>query len=181
MLNFTFVSLIWGLVLITTAISCLKFLPKNNKLWRIIPRERIIGVALGFICLIFSAYHTYPLLEGNLVSFRNFLPVVVIIITVLSFRYLDYLFTRSLGGMMLLLNNWLVHEAFNNQITTRPLFSLTCYLIAICGFVMIASPYRFRDLLEKMTTCSRWRLIVASLLFVAGSTICLISISNYAL
>ena len=32
----------------------------------------------------------------------------------------------------------------------QPLFSVTCYLIGILAMFLIATPYRFRDLLEKI-------------------------------
>ena len=171
----------FGLILIAISFFCWKILPNKKELWRIIPRDRTIGTVLGAICLIWSAMNAYPLFEGNAARFRSLLGPAVIGITLLSFFYLDYLFTRALGGIILLSVSWLLHEAFVINIPIRQLFSIICYSLGIASFFLIAAPYRFRDMLEKISKDGRWRTVVSIVILSMGCLLILISISNHVL
>ena len=172
---------LFGLVLIGVSICVWKILPKKEQLWHTIPRERYVGTALAAICLTWSAMNAYPLLEGGAAKFRSFLAPLAITITVLSYFLLDYLFSRALGGVLLLLVSWLLHEAFVVNIPFRPLFSTICYLFGIASFFLIAAPYRLRDLLEKITHEERWRTVSSILIGTIGCLLVLISASKYVL
>ncbi len=158
---------------------CWTLLPKKKNLWKSLPRERVAGIILGVVCLWWSAAHAYPLLEGGLAKLRVFIAPLLVVISVLSYFLLDYLFTRALGGFVLLTVNWLLHEAFAAHIPLRHTFSAICYLLGIFAIVIIATPYHFRDLLDKITNVPRWRLATASILGISGSVLLFISIINH--
>ncbi len=168
-INFAIGASIFGAFLIGAGLFCLRILPRDQTLWRTLPRERIIGIIMGFICLYWSAYHVNSFLEGNMLKFRSYLPVIVIAITILSYSYLDYLFVRGLGGLLLLFTTWMLHEGFVIHLPFRPIFSLMCYGFGVYGIFIIAVPYSFRDLLEKITLHIRYQWIVSLSLIVVGS------------
>ena len=180
-MKFSITVSLFGIILIAFSFLCWRILPNKKQLWRIIPRDRTLGTVLGAICLIWSAMNAYPLFEGNAVKFRAFLAPAAIIITILSYFHLDYLFSRALGGILLLSISWLLHEAFVIHTPMRPLFSVICYSLGIASFFLIAAPYRFRDMLEKVTDDGRWRTGVAGIIGCMGCLLLLISISNYVL
>ena len=49
----------------------------------------------------------------------------------------------------LLLAPQLLQGAFDNHLPARPAFSAVCYLCAVAGVLLMAAPWRFRDLLER--------------------------------
>jgi len=89
------------------------------------------------------------MLEGGLVRYRIVVVLIVPVVAVLSYFHLDYLLTRALGGLLLLILNHLLHAAFVAQIPMRPLFSSICYATSLAGFFMVGAPWRLRDLLER--------------------------------
>ena len=178
-MTFSIVLALWGSILIAVAFCFWRLLPEKTQLWRIIPRERYIGTALGIVCLVWSASHAHGLLEGSAEKFRVFLGPAVILITILSFFLLDYLFTRALGGLVLLLVNWLLHEAFVLNIPFRPLFAIICYLLGFASFFLIATPYRFRDWLEKISINRQWRTASSVVMGIIGCMFAFISAISY--
>lgn len=178
-MNFSIVLALWGLILIAFAFCFWRLFPEKKQLWRLIPRERYIGTALGVICLAWSAGHAHGLLEGSAAKFRVFLGPVVILVTILSYFLMDYLFTRAFGGLILLLVNWLLHEAFVLNISFRPLFAVICYLLGIASFFLIATPYRFRDWLEKISIDKQWRTASSVIIGIIGSMLVFISATSY--
>ncbi len=177
---FTIVGSMFAVVIISTALSVWKIFPKKKDLWRVIPREKRFGLVLGFICLVWSAYHTFPIFETTAPKVRFMvLAALVVTITILSFNLMDFLFARALGGFLLLLVNWLLHQAFVHHAVFRPLFSTLCYIVGISGIIMIAAPYHFRDLLEKISHNQQWRIITSAILGAIGCVVLFIAIYPY--
>ena len=157
-----------GIVLIAGAILAFTQLPKYPDTWRKLPRERVIGFIIGLGCLNWTVNLVQFLLEGGMERFRPFLWPVAAIIAVASWFYLDYLFTRSLGGILLLVANYLIHAAFVHHAPLRPLLTLNCYLLGILGMILIASPFRFRDALQRAAESARYRQVMSGGLLLSG-------------
>ena len=124
------------------------------------------------LCLIWAASLAAPLLEGSLEKYRSALPWIVVTLSVSSFLLLDYLFARATGGLILLAVNSLLHGAFVAHVPARPAFSFICYVLGTYALFMLGAPYRFRDLLERMTLKPSWRFGVGAGLLVAGVFTC---------
>jgi hypothetical protein len=105
-------------------------------------------------------------------KFRTALPWIVVALSLSSFFLLDYLFARAMGGLILLAVNSLLHGAFVAHMPARPVFSFICYVLGTYALFMLGSPYRFRDLLERMTLRSGWRFGVGGTLLAAGLFTC---------
>jgi hypothetical protein len=122
---------------------------KRPGLWKTLPRERAFGTVLALAALAFAAWQSDVLLEGNL---RNLIPIIWLLVpvsAVLSFLYLDFLFTRALAGALLLLVPQMLDGARIAHLPLRPAFSAACYALALAAAVAIAAPWIFRDHLER--------------------------------
>ena len=126
-------------------------------LWRVLPRERLAGEIMALVALVWSAHHVCLMLEGNLVRWHPLVKALVPLTAVLAWFFLDYLFTRAVGGLLLLLTAEVLHAGFSVQAPCRPLFSVVCYLFGVAGMFLIGSPWLFRDLLEKAAGSPAWR------------------------
>lgn len=158
----------FGLLLIAAAVGSFYLLPRRPELWRSLPRERLAGSVLGLGCLVWSAVLVSPLLEGELGRLRPLLPVIVAVVAVGAFFYLDYLFTRALAGFVLLYSNLLMHQAFMIRAPVRPVLSAICYAGGIVALLLIAYPYLLRDFLQRGSQDRRVARGTAAALFMAG-------------
>ncbi|MDT8391215.1 MAG: hypothetical protein RRC34_11980 [Lentisphaeria bacterium] len=128
-----------------------------------LPREKYLGILIGAVCLVWSAWHVLPMLEGGLATFQPIVKALVPTVAALSFFFLNFLFTRALGGLMMLTATHMLHEAFIHRLPFRPVFALVCYLIAVTGMIALAFPWLFRDALEKSSETAKWRNGVAGI------------------
>lgn len=113
------------------------------------PRKPIApGVAIGSVCLVWSAYYGCLMLEGNLAKFHPIVWALVPITIGLSIFYLDYLNARAFGGFFTLSANFLIIKAFVHDVPGRPFFSCICLALGIFGMVALSLPWRIRDLFE---------------------------------
>ena len=123
------------------------------------PRRPIApGLLIGSISLIWSAYYGCLMLEGNLAKWHPVVWALVPITAVMSAFFLDYLNARAFGGFFTLSANFLIIQAFIHDVPCRPLFSVLCLLLGICGMVALSLPWRIRDLFEiagKNTVCAK--------------------------
>ncbi len=122
-----------------------------------LPRNPVLGEAIGIVCLIWAAIHVSGMLEGDLGKYRIVVKALVPTIAILSYKHLDFLFARSAGGFLLLGVNALIHGAFARHVPARQLYSSLCYLVGIVGLILIAAPWKMRDFLERCRDSTRWR------------------------
>ncbi len=155
-----------GLILVSVLTEVV--FPRRPDLWKKVPRNRIAGTIIGAACLVWSVALVTPLLRDAMPGLIKLLPLVAIAIGLMAVFYLDYLFTRSLGGLILLSSTHILREAFATQAPVRWLLSIICYLLSIGAMFMIATPWRFRDLLKKLSNETVWRRSVAGALLVMG-------------
>ena len=130
---------------------------RQPELWRCLPRERRFGTIVACACLVWSAYHVCLMLEGDLVQWRIWVKMLVPVCTVLAYFFVDYLFTRALGGLLLLLVAQALHLAMAVHLPLRPLYSSGCYLVGVAAMFVVGWPWLFRDLLEKSARSQPWR------------------------
>jgi len=130
---------------------------RQPDLWRKLPRERILGEIITVVCLVWCTVHVLPMLEGDMARFRVWVRLLAPVLAVLSFFFLDFLFTRALGGLFLLMVNDLLHGAFTVHLPVRPIFAVVSYALGVLAMFMIGAPWRFRDLLETCGNSVRRR------------------------
>src|SRR6056297_1991317 len=75
---------------------------RDPELWKKLPRQRHTGGILALICLIWCAAYALPMFEGAAANFRLFIKLLVPAIAILAYFFLSYIFTRALGGILVL-------------------------------------------------------------------------------
>ena len=121
-----------------------------------LPRNVWGGVAIGIPCLAWSAWHGCIMLEGGLARFHVVVWALVPIVSILAYFFLDYLFSRALGGFFILAANEMIRSAFTYAIPVRPLFSLFCLIMGVIGLFMLGTPWRMRDAITLAANDKRY-------------------------
>ena len=109
------------------------------------PRMRWPGMALGAVCLVWTAWYTCQMLEGNLAKYHPLVWALVPVTLILSYFFLDFLFARSLGGLLVLCGNALIRFGFAEKVPFRGVFSVNCLLLGVLGLFLLGVPWRMRD------------------------------------
>jgi hypothetical protein len=80
-----------------------------------------------------------------------------ILFTVLSWFFLDYLFSRALGGILILGAYYFVYGAFNFHTPGLAAFSILYWIAGITGICFSGKPCLMRDLLRSCCQSARIR------------------------
>ncbi len=119
---------------------------RRPQLAQVLPRHRAAGVLLGLLVLCWCAHDGAALLPARYTALCwGLVPVCA----VLCYFCLDFLLARSLGGLLVLLSNYLIQHAFAADCGCRPLFALVCLFFGIVGLVLLAWPWKMRDWLGE--------------------------------
>ncbi len=130
-------------------------------------RNKYAGMVLSTIDLIL----TYSLLKNMPMGFLDsykwllipLLPIAIVLVNI----YLDeLLFSRSFGGLLLIVMAPVLDSARMNFSTFTPALSLACYILVIVGMYLVCLPYLMRDfgtMIEKRKSVARWLGIVLAL------------------
>ena len=167
-MSFRLAGTLFALALLVGGAALVVASARAPELWKRLPRERVVGGALGLMALLWSAWLVEPLLEGGLASLRPWLVPVALVVGIAGAFLLDYVLTRALGGLLLLVVNAIMHLAFVAQAPWRGTVSVVCYALGLAGLFMIGAPYRFRDVLEACCRSPRARWALGAALGLAG-------------
>ena len=137
-------------VLILT-IAAIFLLCSNEKysFLKTIHREKKVGSLISALALIWAGVQGYELLGQDFPGITSAIPILVPILIVGVIFLMDYIFTRAVGGLLILLICDLFYQGQLTDMPARFLFSLIGYTLAVAGMYMIGQPWRFRDLLFK--------------------------------
>ena len=144
---------------------------KSGDWWKKVPRERNVGSAIGLLALIWAARIALPMMEGGLAKVKPFLVPAAIALGIACWFLLEYVMSRALGGILILVSATVMHMAFSEHAPARWALSLSCYLVGTAGMVMIGWPWLFRDWLEKVDGVKRWRLGSVVVVALSGAAI----------
>jgi hypothetical protein len=140
-----------------------------SKLLQTLCRNRYAGMALSIIGLIL----TYSLLKNMPMGFLDhykwllipLLPVAIVLVNI----YLDeLLFSRSLGGLFLILMAPVLDVARMSFSTFTPVLSLACYILIVVGMYLVCLPYLMRDFGTMIEKCSGKTKVLSLLLSIFG-------------
>jgi len=122
-------------------------------------RNKYAGMALSTIDLIL----TYSLLKNMPMGFLDqykwllipLLPIAIVLVNI----YLDeLLFSRSFGGLLLIVMAPVLDAARMNFSTFTPVLSFACYILIVVGMYLVCLPYLMRDfgtMIEKRKSVAR--------------------------
>jgi hypothetical protein len=109
-------------------------------------RNKYAGMALSTIALIF----TYSLLKSMPMGFLDhykwlLIPLLPVAIVLVNIYLNELLFSRSLGGLLLILMAPVLDAARISFSTFTPVLSLACYILIVIGMYLVCLPYLMRD------------------------------------
>jgi len=134
-------------------------------------RNKYAGMALSTIDLIL----TYSLLKNMPMGFLDnykwllilLLPIAIVLVNI----YLDeLLFSRSFGGLLLIVMAPVLDAARMSFSTFTPVLSLACYILIVAGMYLVCLPYLMRDfgtMIEKRNGVVKLLSIVMALFGIA--------------
>lgn len=119
-----------------------------------IARHRWLGMAFAIAGLLWCIPHSKPLLPTSL---HPYLLPTAVLCAILAYNYLDYLFSRGLGGFFILLAYYFLHESFTRHTPAAPLFAVFCYIMGVVGIFFSGKPHLLRDFIRKAANNSHFR------------------------
>ena len=150
-----------GIIGTLTAIFMLQLKTDNIGYYEKLARLRHAGAVIAFICLLWCVPNAKPIVWDWMLPA---LYPLVIICTIIAWCFLDYLFSRALGGLCILTAYWFLHDAFTFHCFLSPVFAIFCWIIGIAGLLFSAKPYLFRDMLRKISAKNSWKTAISSYL-----------------
>ncbi len=172
---FTISLLLWGLFSATCAVFFFKLSENNLSKWERLPRNSKLGAVLAFFALLWCIPHIKPLLP----TMTSFLLPTAIVVTILSYKYLDYLFSRALGGFIILLAHFFLSSSFAEHSVLSPVIASFCYIIGIMGLFFAGKPWTFRDVIRKAAKCAKWKFALSGF-FALFAIVALINVALIA-
>ena len=138
-------------VLLILSVSAIFLLCSNEKyaFLKNIHREKKAGSIISALALVWAGVQGYELLGQDFPGISSVIPILVPALIVGVFFLMDYIFTRAVGGLMILLICDLLYQGQIEEMPARFLFSIIAYSLAVAGMYMIGQPWRFRNLLFK--------------------------------
>lgn len=163
---FAYSLLAFGAAAIVTAVWAYTLNEGNVDKWAKLPRNLIIGSVFAAIDLAWCVPHAKPLLPSSL---HNFIIPTAIVFFFLGYFFLDYLFSRAIGGFLILLAYYFLQESFTHHTPALPLFSFFCYLMGIVGIFLCGKPYLLRDWIKAFPKEKGYRVVSAALCAAFGA------------
>lgn len=136
--------------------------PENVQVREKLARARYAGLVIAFFDLLWCIPHSKPLLP---VSMHDMLLPAVFVCAFLAWAFLDYLFSRAIGGFMILLAYYFLHESFTFHSTASQVFACFCFAMGIAGIFFSGKPYLFRDMFRIISTKVNLKITIVAALF----------------
>ncbi len=138
-----------------TALWIFRMNPEKLSKVEPLPRNRTMGGVLGLIALLWCIPHARP------IAFDWMQPCLLWIAiggAVAGYLFLDYLFSRAVGGLFILIAYYFVHCGFEFHALALPFVSVMYWILGIIGICFSGKPCYMRDLLRKCCRDRRYRI-----------------------
>ena len=135
-------------------IWCQRMNPASLVFWEKFPRNRTAGTIIGFLALLWCVPHAAPIVWDWM---QGWLYPLVFICTILGCLFLDYLFSRALGGILILSAIYFLHESFTFHTPAAWILAIICWIVGIAGLFLSAKPYLLRDFIRLIAGSRFWR------------------------
>lgn len=119
-----------------------------------IPRHLFLGISFAIPCLIWCIPNARPILPD---SMQDWCWPLVVICAILAYFFLDYLFSRALGGFLILVSYYFLQESFTNHTPASAVLATCCYLAGSVGICFAGKPHLMRDLIRACAKDRRWK------------------------
>ncbi|OGV31743.1 MAG: hypothetical protein A2020_05485 [Lentisphaerae bacterium GWF2_45_14] len=135
-----------GVISLFVALWFFKLNEKNLSLREKLPRNAFFGVLTAVAAALWCIPHAVPVVPAGL---QHLIVPGAVVAAVLAITFLDYLFARTLGGFLILLAHYLLHDSFTFHTPLSPIFAVFCFIIGTAGIFFAGKPYLMRDLIRK--------------------------------
>ena len=115
--------------------------------------------------LLWCIPHTRPLLPDN---WHIFLFPAAILFAFVAYNYLDYLFSRAIGGFFILLAYYFLPESFSLHSPAAPIFAIFCFCMGTAGIFFSGKPFLLRDFIRKAADSVRFKIASAAFAMAFG-------------
>lgn len=132
----------------------LRLTPEKTEMAEPVARLRLAGSVLGLAALIWCVPHARPICFGWML---DWLYPAAVAGAVLGYYFLDYHFSRAMGGILILSSYFFVHGAFDWHTPGLPVVSVIFWIMGIMGICFGGRPCWMRDLLRKCCAVKGWR------------------------
>lgn len=130
-----------------------------------LPRNRIAGAVLGLVALLWCIPHARP------IAFEWMQPWLLWIAiggAIAGYFFMDYLLSRAIGGLFILIAYYFVHGAFEFHTPGMAVISILYWILGIIGICFSGKPCWMRDLLRKCCADRKYRIGLAVYFAVLG-------------
>ena len=130
-----------------------KLIRSNPERWERLPRNVLWGMIIALIDLAVCIPQSKPLLPESL---HSWLIPAAIVCAWATYQFLDYIFSRAFGGMLILLAHYLLHASFTLHMPGKPFYSLLLFAMGTLGIFFCGKPYLMRDFIRKIALNKKW-------------------------
>jgi len=128
-----------------------------------LPRRVFPGVVVAALDLAWCIPHSEPIAPAGLIHWL--IPIAILALW-LSYQFLDYLFSRAIGGFMILSAHFFLYASFAFHAPAKPFFSVLCYVLGLTGIFFCGKPHLMRDLIRKIIGDSLWKFSIAGMVLI---------------
>lgn len=154
------VGIVLGLFILTSHLWSWRYADKAMKLAREFPRNRVAGIVLLTICLLWSLFLVSCMDMGEFFTWRTRILVLLPVSFLLVVLYVpEFLAVRALGSFLLLAAMPVLSAAFLQPQLSRLLLPILAYAWIMSGMFFVGMPYLFRDGMQWLSQSKgRWQL-----------------------
>ncbi|NOY74270.1 MAG: hypothetical protein GXP32_00570 [Kiritimatiellaeota bacterium] len=127
--------------------------PAKLAKWEPLPRNILFGVILAGVDLAWCVPESHPLVPDGMQSWL--IPLAVASLWIV-YQFLDYIFSRALGGFLILFAHYLLYASFAYKAPLAPLLSGFCFAMGTLGIFFCGKPHLMRDLIRKISASRKW-------------------------
>ncbi len=151
MTELSITALILGGGLLAIHLPCVIYPEFSRDFLLKLPRNKIIGGVLTVISLIWAAYLLDEMPLGKFDVLKDYLVILVPIVSGLVIFFMDELLgARALGGLLMLIPTPLLIAARTSDSPWRLLVVVVAYIMAIAGITFVLNPYKLRDIFSRI-------------------------------
>lgn len=165
-----------GAVFFFIAFYVLFLIQRNPEKAEKLPRKVLFGLIIATADLAWCIPHSKPIAPDSL---QGWLIPIAILALWLSYQFLDYLFARAFGGLLILCAHFFLYASFTFHAPGKPFFSLICYVLGLTGIFFCGKPYLMRDLIRKILGDSLWRFSIGILVLIFAFTFSFVGLSYF--
>lgn len=161
--------IILALLFFTAAFITLVTTQRHPEKAGIITRHKVVGGILMIIMFLWLVLAGADMLcldvsSSLVVGLFCLSPILALVLT----NYLDFIVTRALSGLLILLATTIIDQAFFQNIPYRFLPVIVCHIAAICALYLLWVPYRLRDFWQKTATSPMLRRLTSAFMILCG-------------